>query len=162
LLVGPAVLVDVTEAAACDADYLVSVSDLEGAVERSGPLAPGSWIVLRTGWEARYEDPAAYLNKDDSGCHWPGLAAEAAEWLAGQPIAGFGTDTIGIDAGIGRLLEPSNPAHSLLLGAGKCGLASLNNLSLLPRSGWVLIAAPLKMTGGSGSPMRALALVTAG
>ena len=106
----------------------------------------------------RYE--AAFLNADDTGPHTPGIDVACARWLATErPILGIGVETVGTDAGAAHGFDPPFPCHSFLLGAGKYGLTQLANVDRLPATGALLIAAPLKIVGGSGSPTRVLALV---
>ena len=116
--------------------------------------------MFRTGWDVRATDQAAFLNADERGSHTPGVSVECARWLADQaPIVGFGVETVGTDAGAAHSFEPAFPCHHFLLGAGKYGLTQLVNLSQLPATGVVVIAAPLPIVRGSGSPARVLALV---
>jgi kynurenine formamidase len=155
-LVGPAVVIDRTAEAESDPDYLLTIDD----VREYEPLPAGCWLLLRTGWSARHHDRGAFLNTDETGPHWPGPAPELARYLAEQTdVLGFGTEHVGIDAGIAHSFDPIYPAHHWLLGAGKSGLASLANLDRLPPTGSVVAAAPLRIAGGSGSPVRVLALV---
>jgi kynurenine formamidase len=72
-----------------------------------------------------------------------------------------GVETIGTDAGQAGRFDPPFPNHAIMHGAGRFGLASLCNLDQLPPTGAILIAAPLKLVNGSGSPVRALAIVPA-
>ena len=95
----------------------------------------------------------------EDGPHSPGPQPAAIELLLKRRIRGFGTETVGTDAGQGMHYSPPYPAHYLLHGAGKYGLQCLRNLDLLPPTGAMLIAAPLKIKGGTGSPLRVLALV---
>jgi kynurenine formamidase len=151
-LIGPAVVIDRTVAVEADPDYLLTVEDVRGL----GPLPDGAWLLYRTGWGRRIADPAAFVNES----HWPGVEVECARWLAEEtPIRGFGTEQVGIDAGQAFLFDPPFPCHHYLLGAGKFGLASLGNLERLPGRGAVLVPAPLRIEGGTGSPTRAIALV---
>jgi kynurenine formamidase len=88
------------------------------------------------------------------------VSVELARWLAEEaPVIGFGVETVGTDAGAAHSFEPAFPCHSFLLGAKKYGLTQLANLSRVPATGSVLIAAPLPIVRGSGSPARVLALV---
>ena len=81
-------------------------------------------------------------------------------WLAHQsPLIGLGTETVGTDAGAAHSFDPPFPCHSALLGTGKYGLTQLRNLDRLPARGAVVIASPLPIVGGSGSPARVVALV---
>ena len=109
---------------------------------------------------ARADDQAQFLNANETGSHTPGVSVELARWLANEaPMIGFGVETVGTDAGAAHSFEPAFPCHQFLLGAGKYGLTQLANLDTLPATGAVLIAAPLPIVRGSGSPARVLALV---
>jgi kynurenine formamidase len=159
-LIGPAVVVDKTAEVAADPDYLLTREDVEAFTAEHGPLPAGGWLLYHTGWDARAGDPEAFLNTDADGPHWPGVEPEAARWLAEEtPIKGFGTEQVGTDAGQAYLFDPPFPCHYHLLGAGKFGLASLGSLDRLPPTGTVLVPAPLRIEGGTGSPARVLALV---
>jgi kynurenine formamidase len=159
-LVGPAFVIDRTAQATADADYLLTVDDVRDFEAEHGRLPKGSWLLFHTGWSARHDDPSAFVNASDDGSHWPGMDVECARYLAEKTqIRGYGVEHIGIDAGMGHMLDPMYPAHHFLLGAGKYGLASLANLDHVPASGAVIIAAPLRIVGGSGSPTRVFALV---
>jgi kynurenine formamidase len=162
-LIGPAVVIDKSERVASNPDYLLSMDDIQAFESEHGPLPEGGWLLYRTGWDARAHDQAAFLNADDTGLHTPGIAVDCAKWLAEEaPIVGIGVETVGTDAGASHSFEPAFPCHTFLLGAGKYGLTQLANLSRLPPTGAVLIALPLKIVKGSGSPARALALIPAG
>ena len=96
----------------------------------------------------------------ETGPTSPGMSAECARWVAEEsPLQGIGVETIGTDAGAAHSFDPPFPCHSFLLGNGKYGLAQLQNLDRLPPTGTVIVAAPLRIVGGSGSPVRVLALV---
>jgi kynurenine formamidase len=162
-LIGPAVVLDRVAEVERDPDYLLTVDDVRAFEDERGSLPDGGWFLFRTGWERRHADPAEYTFSDESGPHWPGITAECACWLAEEaPIRGYGTEQVGIDAGRAYEFEPMYPMHHYLLGAGKYGLASLANLHRLPSTGAVLIAAPLRIVRGSGSPCRVYALVPRG
>jgi kynurenine formamidase len=159
-LVAPAVVIDRAAEVARDPDYLLRVDDIRDFEARHGALPAGCWLLYRTGWDARAGDATAFLNSSDTGPHSPGIDAECARWLAEEsPIAGFGTETVGTDAGAAHSFDPPFPAHHHLLGAGKYGVSQLANLARLPAVGAVLVVMPLKLTRGSGSPCRAVALV---
>src|SRR5215211_4087582 len=109
------------------------------------------------------EDPEAFLNARDGNPHSPGPDVECARWIAEEsPLVGVGVETVGIDAGGAAEFDPPFPAHYYLMGAGKYGVTQLANLGPLPPTGTLLFVAPLKLTGGTGSPVRALALVPQG
>jgi kynurenine formamidase len=159
-LVAPAAVLDVSERVAADPDFLLKISDLEAWQAEHGPLPEGGWLLIRTGWDARSGSQEAFLNANETGPHTPGVSVEAARWLADEaPIIGVGVETVGTDAGRAHSFEPPFPCHTYVLGAGKYGLTQLQNLRLLPPTGAVVIAAPLPIVGGSGSPTRVLALV---
>ena len=159
-LIAPAVVLDATAQAAADPDFLLQIDHVREFEQRHGPLPAGGWLLYRTGWDARSGSQAAFLNADQAGPHTPGISVECARWLAGQtPILGLGVETVGTDAGAAHSFDPPFPCHSMLLGAGKYGLTQLQNLARLPSTGAVVIAGPLPITGGSGSPCRAMALV---
>ena len=102
------------------------------------------------------DDAEAYLNAGRT----PGISIECARWLAEEaPVQGVGVETVGTDAGAAHSFDPPFPCHSYLLGNDKYGLTQLRNLDRLPATGAVVIAGPLPIVGGSGSPCRVLALV---
>ena len=159
-LVAPAVVVDVSDRVADDADFLLGVDDVKAWEEANGPLPDGAWFLLRTGWDARSDDASRFLNADDTGPHSPGIAPECARWLAEETgVVGLGVETVGTDAGAAHSFEPAFPCHHYFLGAGKMGLTQLRNVASLPPTGAVLVVSPLPIVGGSGSPARVYALV---
>jgi kynurenine formamidase len=161
-LVGPAVVVDRTAETQSDPGYLLTVADLEAFEAEHGALPAGAWVLFRTGWGARAQDAEAFLNVGANGPVTPGPDAEAARWLATErDIAGFGVETVGIDAGAAGGFDPPFPAHHHLLGNGRYGLTQLANLEQLPVTGAVIVVAPLRLVGAPGRPVRALGLVAA-
>jgi kynurenine formamidase len=121
----------------------------------------GAWVLLRTGWSRR-TDAASFLNVAADGPHSPGFDAATSTMLANdRDVLGVGVETIGTDAGQAGTFTPPFPNHNIMHGAGKFGLASLCNLDQLPPTGAVVIAAPLKIVNGSGSPLRVLAIAPA-
>jgi kynurenine formamidase len=159
--VGPACMLDVTAEAARDADFLVTPAFIEAWEEQHGAIPRNAWVLLRTDWSKR-ADAASFVNADAAGPHTPGFSKETSELLANdRDVLGVGVETIGTDAGQASTFDPPFPNHAIMHGAGKFGLASLCNLDRLPPKGAVVIAAPLKLVGGSGSPLRVLALVPA-
>jgi kynurenine formamidase len=159
-LIAPAVVLDFAAQAAQDPDFVLEIDHVRRWEAEHGELPAGGWLLFRTGWDARSEDEAAFLNADETGPHTPGISSECAKWLAEQtPIIGLGVETVGTDAGGAHSFDPPFPCHSFMLGAGKYGLTQLQNLARLPVRGSVVIASPLPIVGGSGSPTRVLALV---
>jgi kynurenine formamidase len=160
-LVGPASVIDKSREAAADPDYLLTPPDIEQWESEHGRIPAGAWVLLRTDWSKR-SDPVEFINADVAGPHSPGFSKEASELLAhDRDILGVGVETIGTDAGQAGRFDPPFPNHTIMHGAGRFGLASLCNLDRLPPTGALVIAAPLKIVGGSGSPLRVLALVAA-
>ncbi|MDQ6672216.1 MAG: cyclase family protein [Chloroflexota bacterium] len=159
-LIGPAAVIDKSAECATNPDFLLEVADVDEWQRQHGPLPESGWLLFRTGWDSRAHDQAAFLNATQTGPHTPGVSVELARWLAAEaPVIGFGVETVGTDAGTAHSFEPAFPCHQYLLGAGKYGLTQLANVSRLPPTGAVLIAAPLPIVRGSGSPARVLALV---
>jgi kynurenine formamidase len=159
-LVAPAAVLDFSAESAKDPDFLLEVDHVRAWEAEHGPLPDGGWLLYRTGWDARSEDAAAFLNSGETGPHTPGISVECARWLAEEaPVQGLGVETVGTDAGAAHSFDPAFPCHSYLLGAGKYGLTQLQNLVRLPATGAVVIAGPLPIVSGSGSPARVLALV---
>src|SRR5918999_861681 len=159
-LVGPAVVIDRSAQAAENPDDVLTVEHVREFEAEHGPLPDGGWLLLRTGWEAYAHDEEAFLNAGSGMPRTPGVDAECARWLAhGTPIVGIGVETVGTDAGGAAPFPPPFPVHNFFLGAGKYGLTQLANLGRLPPTGALLVAAPLKLVDGTGSPARVLALV---
>jgi kynurenine formamidase len=157
--IASACVVDCSLEAAADADYLMDIAKLRAFEEQHGRISPRSWVLMRTDWSKR-TDPVAFQNFDATGQHTPGPAVEAVRFLIEErEVIGFGTETIGTDAGQAAHFRPPYPCHALMHGAGRYGLQCLANLDLLPPTGAVLITPPLKVRQGSGSPLRVLALV---
>jgi kynurenine formamidase len=159
-LIAPAAVLDFSAQAAANADFLLEVDDIHRWEQEHGRLPANGWLLYRTGWDARSGDQATFLNADDAGPHTPGLSPECARWIAEEaPVIGLGTETVGTDAGAAHGFDPAFPCHSYLLGRGKYGLTQLQRLAELPATGAVVIAGPLPIVSGSGSPARVLALV---
>jgi len=157
--VGPACVVDVTGDVARDPDFLLTPDRIESWEREHGRIPAGAWLLLHTGWSRR-ADPKAFLNVAADGPHSPGFRADASRMLAHErDVLGVGVETIGTDAGQAGTFDPPFPNHTIMHGAGKFGLASLCNLDQLPPTGAIVLAAPLKIVNGSGSPLRVIALV---
>ena len=160
-LIAPASVLDFSAESAADRDFLLGVDHVRAWETRHGAIPAGTWVLFRTDW-SKLVGTDAYLGLERDGAHSPGPAPEAIRFLVEQrDILGFGTETVGTDAGQAAHLTPPYPAHYILHGAGKWGLQCLANLDLLPPTGALIIAPPLKIRDGSGSPLRVLALVEA-
>lgn len=155
----PAAVLDFSEEVSNDPDFLVEVRHIKAWESEHGSMPSGGWLLFRTGWASR-SSQEDMINADATGPHSPGLSAACARWVAEESNAiGIGVETVGTDAGAAHSFDPAFPCHSLLLGANKYGLTQLRNLSALPATGAVVLAAPLPIVNGSGSPARVLALV---
>jgi kynurenine formamidase len=159
--VGPACVIDVTDDVARNPDFLLTTERIDAWEREHGRIPAHAWVLLRTGWSLR-TDPAEFLNVTADGPHSPGFDAAASRMLASdRDVLGVGVETIGTDAGQAGRFDPPFPNHTIMHGAGKLGLASLCHLDQLPATGAIVIAAPLKIVDGSGSPLRVLAIVPA-
>ncbi len=163
-LVGPAAVVDVTAAAERNADYVVTVADFNAFESRHGRIPDGAILLIRTGYSTRWPDPARYLGTAERGAaavpklHFPGIDPAAARWLVEQRrIDAVGIDTASIDYGQSTTYE----AHRVLYDSNIPGLENLTALDRLPPTGAVVIALPMKIAGGSGAPLRAIAVLPA-
>ena len=159
--VGPACVIDVMADVERDPDFLLMPDHVTEWEQKHGRIPPGAWVLLRTGWSRR-ASAKAFLNVSEDGPHSPGFHKSTSQLLANErDILGVGVETVGTDAGQAGTFDPPFPNHSIMHGAGRFGLASLTNLDQLPPVGAIVIAAPLKIVGGSGSPVRVLAITPA-
>jgi kynurenine formamidase len=161
-LMGPAVVIDVTKQAATDRDYRVSVADFEAWEARNGRLPEGVIVLLRTGFGRYWPDRVRYMGTAERGpeavkkLHFPGLHPDAARWLAGQrEIHAIGLDTPSIDYGQSAGFE----SHRILFEQNIPAFENVANLERLPETGFRVIALPMKIRGGSGGPLRIVAIL---
>lgn len=159
-LIGPAAVIDVS--ARAHPDYLVSVEDFTSWEAEHGRIPENAIVLVRTGWDSRYEDRAAYLGTDKVGpdavaqLHFPGLSAEAAQWLVdSRNIDAFGIDTPSVDYGQSTDFR----AHVILYQENIPGFENVANLGELPPTGSFVLALPMKIEGGSGGPLRIVGFV---
>jgi kynurenine formamidase len=156
--VGPACVLDMSREVAKNEDFLLMPDHVLHWEKQHGRIPTGAWVLLRTDWSKR-SDATSFLNVRGDGPHSPGFHKTTSELLAHErDILGVGVETVGTDAGQAGTFDPPFPNHTIMHGAGKFGLASLRNLDQLPPTGAVVIAAPLKIVKGSGSPLRVLAI----
>jgi kynurenine formamidase len=161
-LMGPGVVIDVTEKALADRDYLVSVADLEDWEAKFGKIPDGAIVLLHTGYSRFWPDPLTYTGTELTGAeavpflHFPGISPEAAQWLVdNRKINAIGLDTPSIDYG----QSSEFLAHRILCAASLTIYENLTNLDQLPPSGSFVIALPMKIKGGSGAPLRIIAML---
>jgi kynurenine formamidase len=159
-LVAPAVVIDVAAQADADADYRLSRQDVLDWEQRHGRIEPGTMVLLRTGWSRRWPDRLAYLGDDTPGdaskLHFPSFGDDAARLLVEERgAAALGVDVASIDYGQSRDFM----VHRIAAARGVPGLENLTRLEELPPRGAVVVALPTKIEGGSGGPLRAIALV---
>lgn len=161
-LIGPAVVIDVTESAAADADYELGVADIEAWEAEHGPIPDQSMVLIRTGFAQRWPDANCYMGTDEKGAkavaglHFPGIHPEAARLLAeSRNVTAVGIDTPSLDRG----QSADFMTHRILFEKNIPGFENLADMSALPATGSLLIALPMKITGGSGGPLRVAAFV---
>jgi kynurenine formamidase len=160
-VIGAAVTVDVRAKANADADYLVTPADLEAFEAANGRIARDTIVLLRTGWSSRWPDARRYLGTAERGdaavpkLHFPGLSEEAAEWLVQRRIKAVGIDTASIDRGQSTDFR----AHRVLAAAQVPVFENVTNLNRVPRKGFHVVALPMKIEGGSGGPLRTVAII---
>jgi kynurenine formamidase len=153
---GPAVVIDVRAEVAKDSDYRLTPDRIRQWEAAHGHIPPGAIVVLRTGWASRWPDEARYRNQDANGTmHFPGYSLEAARLLLERKVSGLGIDTLSVDYGPSKNFE----VHRLALPAGLYHLENLADLSALPEAGAFLIAAPIKLEGGSGGACRVIVIL---
>jgi kynurenine formamidase len=163
-LAGPAVVVDVSDRSEANADYQVTTEDLMQWESVHGAIPPEAILLLRTGFSQRWPDALRYLGTAERGSEavaklrFPGLHPDAARWLtASRPVRAIGIDTASIDFGQSTGFE----AHRVLFEHDIPALENLTALDRLPPVGAFVIALPMKIAGGSGAPLRAVAVVPA-
>ena len=161
-LIGHAVVIDVSAAASGNADYRVAVSDFQTWENRHGRIPDQAIVLLRTGYDRFWPDAVKYLGTGERGAeavkqlHFPGLDPDAATWLvANRTIRAIGLDTASIDYGQSTLFE----SHRILYERDVPAFENLTGLGKLPPAGAVVIALPMKIAGGSGAPLRAIAIL---
>jgi len=158
-LIGPAIVIDVAAACARNPDYLAAPADLAAWEKAHGAIPAGSIVLFKTGWSARWPDKKRYMGTDQpgdvAGLHFPGIAPAAAKVLLDRRIRAVGIDTASIDYGQSRDFI----VHQIANGANVPGLENIANLDRLPAHGAYVIALPMKIAGGSGGPLRIVALV---
>jgi kynurenine formamidase len=161
-LIGAAIKVDVSPKAKADRDYLVSVADFNTWETQNGRIPDDSIVLLQTGWSEHWSDRIKYLGTDRRGpeavadLHFPGLAPDAARWLTeNRKIKAIGLDTASIDYGQSAVFE----SHRILMAQNIPAFENLDNLNRLPVKVAMVIAMPMKIRGGSGGPLRIVALV---
>jgi kynurenine formamidase len=161
-LFGPVRIIDVVDQSERDADYQVTTDDVLRAEREEGAIAPDAIVLIRTGFSRRWPDATRYLGTAERGAaavaklHFPGLHPDAARWLvANRPIKAIGIDTASIDYGQSTLFE----THRALFMSGIPAFENLTALERLPVRGASIVALPMKIGGGSGGPLRAVAIV---
>ena len=159
-LIGPAVVIDVRNQAAQDADYRVTVADIKAWELQHGQIPKGAIILMFSGWGKYWPDKSRYLGTDKPGdvenLHFPSFSREAAEFLVSQrEIDAVGVDTPSIDYGQSKDFI----VHQVINGVDKPGLENVANLDQMPPAGATLIALPMKIAKGSGAPVRIIAIL---
>lgn len=156
-LVLPAVVIDICNSVAANPDYILSVDDIQAWENQYGEISSGCLVLLRTGWQEKWNDKKAFLSKDTRGTmHFPGFSVDAVNLLIEKRnIAGIGIDTHGVDGG----KDTSFSINRLILDKPRIVLENLTNLEQLPPTGIIVVLGILRLQGGSGSPGGIIALV---
>lgn len=156
-LIVPAAVIDARQAVARDPDYQLSPGEVVQWERANGVIAPNTLVFLYTGWENRFDDFESYRNEDETGLmHFPGFApATAALLVSERDVSGLGIDTLSVDYGLSIDFE----VHAISHGQGKYHIENAGNLGELPPTGAHVIVAPIKIEGGTGGPVRVLALI---
>jgi kynurenine formamidase len=153
---GPGVVIDVRDKVAKDSDYRLTTADIQSWESRHGRIPAGAIVMLRTGWASRWPDQKRYRNMDAKGVmHFPGYSVAAAKLLISRRVSGLCIDTLSIDYGPSKNFE----VHRTTLPAGLFHVENIANLEKLPATGAFIIAAPIKLEGGSGGPVRVFAIL---
>jgi len=153
---GPAVVIDVRDEAERNADYRLTVVRVKKWEAEHGEIPRGAIVVLRTGWGGRSPSATSYRNMDaNQVMHFPGYSVESAKLLIERGAVGLGIDTLSVDYGASKNFE----VHRVDLPAGLYNLENLAHAEELPESGAYIIAAPIKLEGGSGGPCRVFAVL---
>jgi kynurenine formamidase len=160
-LIAPAVVIDVSRQASENADYRLTAADVQAWEQRNGRIPAGAIVLLRTGWSARWPDRKKYLGDDKPGdasnLHFPSYGKEAADLLVKErKVGALGVDTASIDYGASKDFI----VHQTAAAAEVAGLENLTGLDRLPETGAWVIALPMKIAGGSGGPVRVVALLS--
>ena len=156
--VAGASVIDASKEVAENPDFILTSNFIKAWEKEHGNLEKGTWVLFRTDWHKRPFD-GSFLNVGEDGLnHTPGPNKEAVEYMISKNVLGFGVETINTDAGMSFTWEMQLPCHTLMHGAGKYGLQCLKNLDKLPPKGAIIVAAPLKIENGSGSPLRVFAI----
>ena len=161
-LIGPGIVLDVTKQSAASSDYLITTEDLLTWERSDGKIPAGTIVLLRTGFGKFYPDRKKYMGTAERGpaavanLHFPGLHPDAARWLVGnRSIKAIGLDTASIDYGQSTLFE----SHRILFEKNIPAFENVANLEKLPTKGFLVIALPMKIKGGSGGPLRIIAVL---
>jgi len=156
---GEAVVIDATREVSVNDNWILTEGFLREWENRNGQIPEQAIVLFRTGWSSRINSPEKFANLQDGKPQTPGPDQNAVEWMINERnVRGFGVETINIDAGCSGSWPVPYPCHNFMLGSGRFGLQCLNNLQELPTKDILLIAAPLKIEDGSGSPLRVLAV----
>ncbi|MCC6930120.1 MAG: cyclase family protein [Gemmatimonadaceae bacterium] len=159
-LIAPAVVIDISAKAAKDADYRLTVDDVLAWERKNGRIPRGAFVMLRTGWGVRWPNAKAYLGDDTPGdaskLHFPSYGVDAATLLVRErKVTALGADVASIDYGPSKDFK----VHQIASAASVLGLENVARLEALPVRGATVIALPMKIEGGSGGPVRIVALV---
>ena len=162
-LTGESIVIDVSEKALKDRDYLISVNDILEWEKKNGPVKENSIVLFKTGYGQFYPDAEKYFGTAEKGVeaiaklHFPGIDPKTAEWLVEHKVKAVGLDTPSIDYGQSKDFK----THQVLMGANIPAFENVANLEQLPATGAYVVALPMKIKNGSGGPLRIIAWISA-
>jgi kynurenine formamidase len=161
-LLGEAVVIDVSAAVGSNADYQISVADVEAWEKQNGKIPDNAILFFKTGWGKFYPDAEKYLGTKDKGAaavanlHFPSVHRDLAAWLIkNRKIKALGIDTASVDYGQSKDFK----THQLLYAENVIGFENIASMDKLPVKGAFIIALPMKIKGGTGGPLRIVAWV---
>lgn len=158
-LTGPAIVIDISKAAAANRDYRLSATDVLAWEKANGPIVAGAIVLVRTGWSAFWPNRLRYMGTAKEGdvqnLHFPGISPEAAKLFVNRRVDGVGIDTASLDHGPSKTFE----THKILSAAGIYGLENVANVQQLPLKGATVLAMPMKIRNGTGGPVRIIAVL---
>ena len=156
-LIAPLVVIDISSKVRNNADYRLSVEDIAQWEQKNGQMPFGAVVMARTGWASRWDSEKDYRDADGKGVmHFPGYSVDAAHFLVeGRNVLGLGIDTLSVDYGPSKNFE----VHQYTLARSLYHLENVTNLDRTPETGAIVVVAPMKLEGGSGGPVRVMALL---
>jgi kynurenine formamidase len=147
-LISPCVVINLSSKAS--SNYKIRVADILSFEDRYGLIAPGTFVIMNTGWGHYWDAPEHYHNH----YQFPSLSTEAAELLLIRNISGLGIDTLSPDGP-----DENYPVHQLLLKANKYIVENVAHAEQLPPTGSFIIPFPMKVDNATEAPVRLVGFI---